>query len=276
MFFAEDFLQPYERDKKMINIDNDYEDFIINIRSKWGIDLNLYKETQMKRRLTTLRNKRGYSNFQSYYEALTRDIELLEEFKDRITINVTEFFRNPERWKVLKDVFIPALTKDNKNLSIWSAACSTGEEPYSLAILMQEYFPSVDFEITATDIDHNVLATAKQGHYSKNTLNEVSDYLKKRYFSKTGDSYSVHPSLKRNITFKHHNLLTNSYPSGFDLIVCRNVLIYFTEEAKKEIYLNFSNSLKEDGILFVGSTEQIFNPAKYNLDLAETFFYRKK
>lgn len=260
----------------MINLEDDYKNFIIHIHKKWGIDLNLYKETQMKRRLTTLRDKRGFTDFKSYYEALIRDDDLLEEFKDRITINVTEFFRNPERWKVLKEVFLPSLTKSKQSLSIWSAACSTGEEPYSLAIMMQEYFPSVRFEITATDIDQKVLSAAKEGKYVENSLNEVPDYLRKKYFTKINESYIINASLKKHIVFKQHNLLSDPYPNGFDLIICRNVLIYFTEEAKKKIYLNFSNSLKEDGILFVGSTEQIFNPAKYNLDLAETFFYRKK
>jgi len=260
----------------MINLKNDYEDFISKIRQKLGIDLTLYKETQMKRRLTTLRDKRGFLSFDSYYNSLIRDKNLLNEFIDRLTINVTEFYRNPERWNVLKDKVIPSLIKNKQKLTIWSAACSTGEEPYSLAIMMKECYPNIKIEIIATDIDENVLAAAKDGIYLKKSLSELPDSLKKKYFKNTNDLFKVDPSLRKNITFKKHNLLADRYPANIDLIVCRNVLIYFTEPAKKEIYLNFSNSLQRNGVLFVGSTEQIFNPTKYNLELIETFFYRKK
>src|SRR5690606_1064604 len=141
---------------------DDYYLFIKKIHTKLGIDLSLYKEAQMKRRITTLRDKRGFTSFISYYEALLRDDLLLEEFIDRLTINVSEFYRNPKRWEVLKDKIIPTLLKNNSSLSIWSAACSTGEEPYSLAILLSEHFPRVNYRILATDIDKNALKRANQ------------------------------------------------------------------------------------------------------------------
>src|SRR5699024_10252812 len=131
---------------------NDYYSFINNIHNKLDIDLYLYKENQMKRRLTTLRNKRGFSNFKTYYEALRKDEQLLEEFIDRITINVTEFYRNPKRWDVLQKDIFPKLIKQSQTLNIWSAACSTGEEPYSIALMLTEYFPHVSFNILATDL----------------------------------------------------------------------------------------------------------------------------
>lgn len=255
---------------------DDYHDFITKIDQKLGVDLQLYKETQMKRRLQTLKDKRGYQSFDSYYNALIRDRVLLEEFMDRVTINVTEFFRNPERWEVLQNKFIPALIQNKHRLSIWSAACSSGEEPYSLAMIMKEYFPSIQVHITATDLDQKILSAAKKGKFSESSLKSLPGHFRKKYFTEVDGTYVIDPSLKRNIEFKQHNLLADPYPKGFDLIVCRNVLIYFTEAAKKEIYLNFSKSLRNDGILFVGSTEQIFNPSQYNLELAETFFYCKK
>lgn len=254
---------------------DDYIEFIQSVKRKVGIDLHLYKETQMKRRLTTLRNKRGYSSFGSYFEALNKDRELLNEFTDRLTINVSEFYRNPKRWDVLKDKILPMLIKNNYRLSIWSAACSTGEEPYSLALMTIEHFPMAKVQILATDIDDNVLDKAKQGIYTEQALKELPDALKKKYFEKKGSLYKIDESLKKNITFKKHNLLADNYPKNIDLIVCRNVLIYFTDQAKDKIYRNFSNSLKSNGILFVGSTEQIFNPDKYALNLAETFFYQR-
>jgi len=256
--------------------DDDYLTFIHKIKRKIGIDLNLYKEQQMKRRITSLRNKREFSTFDHYFQAMNTNTELLNEFLDRLTINVSEFYRNPKRWNVLNDKIVPLLLKNRDKLSIWSAACSTGEEPYSLAILFREYFPTASVHITATDIDDNALVAAKQGLYSEKALKELPFELKKKYFSKQGEGYIIDPSLKKNVTFKKHNILADRYPRDIDLIVCRNVLIYFTDEAKKHVYQNFSDALKRDGVLFVGSTEQIFNPSKYDLRILDTFFYQRK
>ncbi|WP_330949570.1 CheR family methyltransferase [Virgibacillus sp. MG-45] len=254
----------------------DYEKFISLINSKLGIDLALYKEAQMKRRLTSLRSKRGYNDFESYFRALDKDDELLKEFVDRITINVSEFYRNPKRWDVLRDTILPMITKENSSITIWSAACSTGEEPYTLAMLMKEYFPQVSAKIIATDIDINALSKAKEGVYNEQALKDLPTPLKKKYFTFENMLYKVSPSLKSGIIFKQHNLLKDAYPKDVHLIVCRNVLIYFTDTAKNEIYQNFSKSLHKDGVLFVGSTEQIFNPDRYDFKLLDTFFYGKQ
>src|SRR5699024_6537176 len=109
--------------------------------------------------------KRGFSDFDMYYNGIQKDKALLEEFVDRITINVSEFYRNPARWKVLEQNVIPELIKEKKVLHIWSAACSTGEEPYSLLMLFQDHFPGIKVKITATDIDEKILKRAQQGIY---------------------------------------------------------------------------------------------------------------
>src|SRR5699024_8862244 len=140
----------------------EYSDFISRINQMIGIDLSLYKEAQMKRRITSLRDKRGFANFASYYQALKEDEILLDEFIDRLTINVSEFYRNPKRWEVLQSKILPHLIQDKSKLTIWSAACSTGEEPYSLAIMMKENFPNVRIQILATDIDEGALDKAQQ------------------------------------------------------------------------------------------------------------------
>lgn len=254
---------------------DDYQLFTEKVYSKFRIDLKQYKEAQMKRRLTSLRDKRGYHDFMSYFEAIHHDRELLNEFIDRITINVSEFYRNPKRWEVLRDIVIPTIQANNKSFFVWSAACSTGEEPYSIAILLKEFFPDVNAKILATDIDEKVLEKAKQGVYAEQALKELPEELKKKYFKIHGNTYEVDPSIKRQITFKKHNLLEDDYPDQVDLIICRNVLIYFTDTAKDKIYLNFSKSLASNGVLFVGSTEQIFSPNKYGLQLLDTFFYQK-
>ncbi len=120
---------------------SDYIDFILKIKKKTGIDLSLYKEAQMKRRLTSLYEKRGFRNFLDYYAAIHNDNELLNEFLDRMTINVSEFYRNAQRWEVLENKIFPMLLAKNRKLKIWSAACSTGEEPYSLAMVLSTSRP---------------------------------------------------------------------------------------------------------------------------------------
>ncbi|WP_342512214.1 protein-glutamate O-methyltransferase CheR [Sporosarcina sp. FSL K6-1522] len=253
----------------------DYAIFIENIKKKTGIDLSLYKEAQMRRRLTSLYEKKGFRNFKEYYDAIHKDSAMLEEFLDRMTINVSEFYRNAQRWNVLEKKIFPKLLAGNKKLKIWSAACSTGEEPYSLAMVLSSHVPLREISILATDLDMGVIERAKVGLYPERALKEVPASVVQKFFVNEGHYYQVKDEVKRTVTFKQQNLLEDRYDTGFDLIVCRNVMIYFTEEAKDQIYMNFSKSLKKGGILFVGSTEQIFNPAKYGFESEDTFFYRK-
>lgn len=255
---------------------SDYVQFIDGIKRKTGIDLALYKEAQMRRRLTSLYEKKGYRNFVDFYSALEKDRELMNEFLDRMTINVSEFYRNGKRWEVLQNKIFPLLLQSTKRPKIWSAACSTGEEPYSLAMVLSHHLPLSQVNILATDLDENVLQKAKLGLYPERSLAEVPKPVQSDYFVQEGQFYKVKDEIKRTVNFKKHNLLKDPYESNFDLIVCRNVMIYFTEEAKDQIYANFSKALRPGGILFVGSTEQIFNPAKYDFEVEDTFFYRKK
>ncbi|MFM9534647.1 protein-glutamate O-methyltransferase CheR [Lysinibacillus sp. IITD104] len=254
---------------------SDYEQFIEGIKRKTGIDLALYKEAQMKRRLTSLYEKKGYRNFVDFLKALEQDRDLMNEFLDRMTINVSEFYRNGKRWEVLQKKIFPKLLQTNKRLKIWSAACSTGEEPYSLVMVLSQLVPLSQIQIIATDLDENVIQKAKLGVYPERSLAEVPSDIKAKYFEQEGSFYRVKDEIKRCVTFKKHNLLNDAYDGNYDLIVCRNVMIYFTEEAKDQIYNNFSKALRKDGVLFVGSTEQIFNPARYEFDVEDTFFYRK-
>lgn len=254
----------------------DYQQFIMQIKKKTGIDLSLYKEAQMKRRLTSLYVKKGFDSFSSFFQAINGDQHLLNEFLDRMTINVTEFFRNYKRWEVLKTKILPKLLRDNRRPKVWSAACSTGEEPYTIAMILAEFLPLNDICITATDIDENALAKARIGQYHARALNEVPEAIKKKWFIQDGDFYRVKDEIKRTVMFKKHNLLADPFGGPYDLIVCRNVLIYFTEEAKDILYKKISAALRKDGIFFVGSTEQIFTPDLYQFETEDTFFYRKK
>jgi len=254
--------------------DLDYHHFVARIKDSLGLDLSSYKETQMKRRLNSLRQKRGFPDFAAYYGALMRNRELLAEFLDRVTINVSEFWRNPIRWHVLRQRFLPELIGRSPRLKCWSAACSTGEEPYTLAMILAE-MGAVNCDILATDIDENVLAKARVGEYAERSVREVPEPYLKKYFKEEGGVYRIDPSLKRMIRFQKGDLLADRFDQGYDLIICRNVMIYFTEPAKVELYHKFAQALKPGGILFVGSTEQIFSPGQYGLVSADTFFYRR-
>lgn len=255
--------------------DQDFQHFIQKVKQKTGIDLAQYKEAQMKRRLTSLREKRGFQEFITYFEAMINDTILFNEFLDRMTINVSEFFRNPGRWEVLEKKIIPRLISQNKRLKVWSAACSTGEEPYSIVMLLTRFLPLKEIQVRATDLDTNAIHRAKQGIYVARSVQDVPKDLVDTYFTKDGIQYLIASEIKSKVAFEKQNLLADPFEQNYDLIICRNVMIYFTEEAKSILYDKFSKSLRPGGILFVGSTEQIFQPQKYSLESEDTFFYRK-
>ncbi|MGV8145000.1 MAG: CheR family methyltransferase [Alkaliphilus sp.] len=253
-----------------------YPDFIKNVYKLTSIDLSSYKEKQMKRRIESLAKRSGYATFEKYFQALKDEKKILNEFINYMTINVSEFYRNPEQWEILKKDVIPLLLKGKKNIKIWSSACSTGEEPYSLVMMLSNFFPLEKINIIATDLDSEAMNKARIGMYSSKSIENVPAEFQKKYFSSKGSSYLISEKIKERVAFKKHNLLKDKYPDQCDLIVCRNVLIYFTEEAKVEIFKKFNDSLINAGILFVGSTEQIILPQRYNFASFKTFFYQKK
>lgn len=256
--------------------DQDFLAFIKKVKDYTSIDLSQYKEAQMKRRLTTLRMKKGYNTFVSFFEAMTKDRALFYEFLDRMTINVSEFWRNPNRWDILEKRFLPEMLKTNRRLRVWSAACSTGEEPYTLAMIMAELKALPDAYLLASDIDEGALEKARNGVYLDRSVKDVPPHYLKKYYRADGVRYTIAEELKKAVKFQKQNLLVDKFETNFDLIVCRNVMIYFTEEAKHALYHKFAQALKPGGMLFVGSTEQIFSPGQYGFEPVDTFFYRKK
>lgn len=255
----------------------DYEAFKEKILSLTKIDLNCYKERQMRRRIDSLINKAQIKSYDDYVEALKTDKALLEEFVAYLTINVSEFYRNPEQWRLLEEKILPHIFQSfGKNIKVWSAACSTGDEPYTLVMVLAKYIPMNQIQIIATDIDKQVLEKAQLGIYDEKSLRGLPEEFKKKYFNKIGEkSYQITEEVKKCVKFSRHNLLKDAYPDKCDLIVCRNVMIYFTEEAKQVMYHKFNDALKKDGILFVGSTEQIISPNTYNFTAFQSFFYKK-
>lgn len=254
----------------------DYEYFKKAVYDMTKIDLNAYKEKQMKRRIDSLITKNRITGYENYIQFLKTNKEKFDEFVNYLTINVSEFYRNPEQWVLLeKEIFPELIQKFGKRIKIWSAACSTGDEPYSLVMALSRHLPLNQISIIATDIDKQVIEKAKTGLYSAKSIAAVPDDLKKKYFTQIGPSYKISDEIKSRVTFKQHNLLKDTYETDCNLIVCRNVLIYFTEEAKDEIFAKFNKSLAKGGMLFIGSTEQIMNYHELNYGRKNSFFYEK-
>ncbi len=253
-----------------------YDVFKQKVMAKTKLDLSLYKERQMKRRIESLITRHGLSSFEAYFKLLDSDKAAFDEFINYLTINVSEFYRNPGQWDTLRADIFPAILKRTKKPKIWSAACSTGEEPYSLVMCLSEFLPLKDIKIHAVDFDEEALKKAQIGMYNEKSIKAVPPAYVEKYFEPIGKGYRIKDEIKQCVEFRKMNLLLDEYPKGFDLIVCRNVMIYFTEEAKDEMYKKFYDSLVHDGYFFVGSTEQIIQPQRYQFESNKTFFYYKK
>lgn len=258
-------------------MERDYELFVSKIRRLTGIDLGQYKQHQMQRRLGSLLHRNGVSSYMDYCRLLERDKAALQSFVDHITINVSEFFRNPEKFDELQKRHMPELLDRPRELRIWSAGCANGAEPYSVAILLDESTPSRSHSILATDIDATILGKARLGTYTAADIKNVSSQRLSKYFvhDERSSTYVVKPRIRDRVVFRVHDLLSDKYPDGVDLILCRNVAIYFIEAAKDQLYRRFYDSLSEGGLLFVGGTEMVFGASSIGFESVSPFFYRK-
>lgn len=255
--------------------DQEFGDFKRKIKAAYGLDLESYKRQQMERRLRANMEKCGAGSFGQYFSLLRGDTKLRDEFLDRLTINVSELFRNPDQFDTLRSSLLPELLRAKSSLSVWSAGCSHGAEPYTLAMLLHELAPNAGHTILATDIDDRMLARAKAGVFQESEMRAVSSQRVARYFSSGSEGYAAGDKLKKWLIFRKHDLLGAGFPNGFDLILCRNVVIYFTDEAKSELYRRFHGALSPGGYLFVGGTERIRDATRIGFENPMPFFYRK-
>lgn len=258
---------------------SDYLLFTQKVRHRLGIHLSGYKEDQMKRRLGVIAQRTRSSNFLAYLEAIENDNGLLTEFLDQMTINVTELFRNPELFEVLKHEVLPRLLKNRPSQPFvgWSAGCSYGAEAYSLAMILNELAPTVPFRVRGTDVDLCVIGRATSPYFSPADMANVSPERRATFFRQAdGIHYLPNTELRSKLSFSRHDLLADPYPSEeYDLIMCRNVVIYFTSEAKERIFQGFYKALRPGGILFVGGTERLANHNSIGFKLIKPFFYQK-
>ena len=253
----------------------DFNEFHKWVHKELGINLAAYKPEQLNRRINSLMNRVGIKTLDEYTKVIKTNSEQRQKFLDFITINVTEFFRNPELFNELEKQISKELLPNNSNLKIWSAACSIGCEPYTIGIILNKLSPLGNHSIIATDIDNTILTRAKAGEYTNTEMKGISSSDLNKYFNIKDDKYYINTTIKNMVTFKKHDLILDRYDNNFDLIVCRNVVIYFNSDIKQEIYKKFSNSLKKGGLLFVGATESIYNYKDYGFEKASTFIYKK-
>lgn len=241
-----------------------------------GVPLGQYKEPQMKRRLASVMSRRGISGWPDFERAITADGRLLADVRDTLTINVSEFFRQADRFLELQSKWVPKMLQERRTLKIWSAGCSIGCEPYTLAMILNEVDPRGAHSIIATDVDLPILSRAREGTgYLASEVRSVPAPLLKKYFATDGETYRVVDEIRRKISFRRHDLLSDPYPPDLDMILCRNVVIYFTDEAKQHIYQGFAKALRPGGLLFIGGSEMIMRSNDIGFRTAGTSMYQK-
>jgi chemotaxis protein methyltransferase CheR len=260
-----------------------YADVKRMILSMLHLDLNHYKDEQMQRRLDSWLIRSGIASWDDYFLLLSQDNQESMRFRDYLTINVSSFFRDPERWQQLEDNILPDLLKEtiklrptDSGLRIWSAGCSIGAEAYSIAILLDKLSPIRRHIILATDFDRTALKKARDGGpYTREELQNLTPVQRAEYLIPGGPPFFIQKNLGRKVQFQEHNILADPFPDGMDLIICRNVVIYFTGKSKDCLYKNFYTALRQGGLMFIGATEIIPHPHEIGLKSTGISFYQK-
>ncbi|MFA4640802.1 CheR family methyltransferase [Pyrococcus kukulkanii] len=249
-----------------------YELIKAEIFKRLGVSMDAYKDSYLQRRIRARMRKLGITDYMEYYRLLKTNKDEFEELLFTIAINVTEFFRDPIVWKTFQNKILPELIdfkkkRGSRSIKIWSAACSTGQEPYSIAMTLYEVLgqnlSGFRVSILATDIDKEALQAAMRGEYPVDAVEkQVPKHMIPKYFDRISEErYRIKPFVKRLVTFRWLNLLSSPYPKGFDVIFIRNVLIYMNREAQEEIFKKLYDSLEDHGYLILGKTETILGNA---------------
>lgn len=226
------------------------------------MQLSNYKVEYIKRRLSSRMRSTGKDSFGHYLTYLKATPDELEPLKKALTIHVTEFFRDADVWDAVRTIVIPEILKERARIRIWSAGCSTGEEPYSLAMIVYEFMQKnkdINVLIYATDIDEPTLERAKEGIYDPKALQKMTDaQIRKHFMQLPSGMFQVKPHLKELIRFRRHDLMSGAPISRFlDMVTCRNVTIYFNENQKNELAKLFHEALTPGGFYIMGKTEYL-------------------
>lgn len=243
------------------------------VYKEFNIRLNAYKSVQMNRRIENFISKLEFDTSNDFIRECKINKRLREDFLDLITINVTQFFRNSDIFFRLEELFKKYLPKRDV-YRVWSSACSNGSEPYSVAMIL-ENINIPNYEILATDIDRKMLNYAEDAIYTTYDLRNVPSEYMDKYFDFFNDKFIVKNFIRNKIEFMRHDLILDYFPTCFDLILCRNVVIYFTKDEKMKIYNKFYDSLNNYGVVFIGATENIYDYKQIGFNKLGTFFYQK-
>lgn len=241
-----------------------------------GLDLAAYKPLQMRRRITSFVLREARGDAEAFIRALSVDRDLLAATRDMLTINVTDFFRDPAQWQLLERQVLPSLLPGRKGLKVWSAGCSRGQEAISLAIALDRAGVLPASRILASDFDREVLAKARAGGpYSPDEMRGMPAAARAAYFDEVPEGFRAGRRIMAPIRFTELNLLKDRFEREFDLIVCRNVMIYFENEVKSGLIRRFRDALRPDGLLFIGATEALIGSDLDGLQRVGGNFYRR-
>ncbi len=257
--------------------DIEFRKITVTVNKYLELNLDFYKSNQMKRRLDGFMGRVGAGSVDEFCKLVATDTDVRESVMDFLTINVTEFFRDTQRFEVLRSNVLPEILKKNPRPRIWSAGSSKGAEAYSVAMMIEDIAPGTKAQITGTDIDARMIAVARDGGpFPDSEAKNISAAHRQKFMEQRDEGHFVKPEIRSKVTFKRQNLLTDRFDRNFDLIMCRNVVIYFTDAAKHDLNTRFSDSLKPGGILFIGGTESILNPTEFGFERDGAAFYRKE
>jgi len=234
------------------------------IYSKYGYDFRNYAMSSFKRRILRILELKNLS-IETLIKKLNESPAFINEFLDELTVNVTEMFRDPSFWRVMRDEIIPGILLNHKTFNIWHAGCSSGEEVVSMAILLKEMGIHNDVSLFATDLDVNILEKAKTATYpAKNMDLNEKNYIRfegkwslRDYYKEENGRVTFDKNLFNNVTFRKHDLVLGDLFNKFDLILCRNVMIYFNQTLQNEVLKKFHESLFKYGYLAIGSKESL-------------------
>jgi chemotaxis protein methyltransferase CheR len=256
-------------------LNDDFVDFCEGVRRLAQVDLLQYKRGQMERRVRSFAQRNGHPGLTPYLEVLKSDTSALEDFLDRVTINVSHLWRNPEQWDVLEQTIVPELAAAG-SLRAWSAGCSYGAEAYTLAAICKTAAPQARTTILGTDIDSRIVERARRGDFSREDVRTAPPAALNRFFDRDGDVWHPKPELRTMVSFEVGDLLRiRPKSSAFDLILCRNTVIYFNEDVRDALHARLADALRPGGVLVVGATERVNTPADLGLTAAAPFTYRK-
>jgi chemotaxis protein methyltransferase CheR len=254
---------------------DDYVEFCEFFQRLTGIDLSQYKRPQMERRLRSFYTNKGITQLSDSFEQLRNDPAHLDELLDRITINVSQLWRNPEQWTVIEQKLLPELAATGA-IRAWSAGCSYGAEAYTLATLCHLVAPGKQISVHGTDIDKRMVARARAGLFSLDDARTAPPAQLKLGFDQVDGGWQAKESIKRLTRFDVGDLLQmRMRPAAYDLILCRNTVIYFAEPIRDDLHARLATALRPGGYLVIGSTERVSQPAGLDLAPVHPFIYRK-